>query len=338
MHSIEFLELSGQRLEPYFRSIAELRINVFREYPYLYEGSHEYEEEYLRPLFESSNSIGVIAMAEGKCIGFSSGLPIEEAHQEFKEPFTSFFLPTPLLFYFGESVLLPEFRGRGIGRELMMRRIRFAERLSQYKAIVFCAIDRSMDTSPPPPSYRSPERLWRAAGFKPLSGVSAQFSWKEIGALETSNHPMLFWGRSCSSWNCELVRRYYQWFNEGRWEELLALLDEDVIHNINQGDCEPGIEKFRQFLVRMAVCYEERVHDCEYFTCSESGAVAVRYAVIGTYKKKDGSFPVAKGQSYSLGGGCFFDVFTGKIKKINNYYNLHEWLQQINESTNPQVS
>lgn len=130
----------------------------------------------------------------------------------------------------------------------------------------------------------------------------------------------------------ELIQRYYAAFNRDDDEGLLALLTEDVAHEVNQGDREVGRAAFREFLQRMHRCYEERLVDLTYCVSADGTRAAAEYVVLGTYKATDAGLPPANGQTYRLAGGAFFAVEAGRIARVTNYYNLQEWLRQIGAS------
>lgn len=126
-----------------------------------------------------------------------------------------------------------------------------------------------------------------------------------------------------------LLETYYARFNAGDWEGFLALLSEDVIHDINQGGRETGREAFRAFLARMDRNYSEQIVDLSITVNDEGSRAAVEFTVLGTYKNTDDGLPPATGQSYKLPAGAFFTIHNGKVARITNYYNLQDWLRQV---------
>jgi hypothetical protein len=79
--------LSGPEIEAYIPDLARLRIEVFRDFPYLYDGTTEYEERYLHTYVESPESVVVLALDGERAVGASTGLPMEDETPEFKRPF-----------------------------------------------------------------------------------------------------------------------------------------------------------------------------------------------------------------------------------------------------------
>jgi len=126
-----------------------------------------------------------------------------------------------------------------------------------------------------------------------------------------------------------LVRAYYDAFNAGEEAGFLALLAEDVVHDINQGGRETGKPAFAAFLARMNACYRERVTDLVVLTEPTGTRAAAEFIVHGTYVKTDEGLPEARGQSYVLPAGAFFELRGGRVARISNYYNLQAWLRQV---------
>lgn len=126
-----------------------------------------------------------------------------------------------------------------------------------------------------------------------------------------------------------LIHAYYDAFNRADWEGMLALLTDDVAHDLNQGARETGREAFRAFLARMDGSYAEQLHDISVMTSADGLRAAAEYVVHGTYKTSDAGLPEARGQRYVLPGGAFFEVRDGRIARVTNYYNLEDWIAQV---------
>lgn len=127
----------------------------------------------------------------------------------------------------------------------------------------------------------------------------------------------------------ETVQAYYRAFNAKDWEGMLALLSDDVIHDINQGSQELGKVAFRNFLARMNRSYQEVLEELTYLFSDDERRAAVEFVVLGKYVQTDVGLPPATGQTYRLAGGAFLEVADGRISRITNYYNLDDWLQQV---------
>jgi steroid delta-isomerase-like uncharacterized protein len=128
-----------------------------------------------------------------------------------------------------------------------------------------------------------------------------------------------------------LIRSYYECFNAKDVNGFLALLTDDVVHDINQGRRESGKPAFRAFLERMNRSYDEQIVDIAVMVDGEGTRAAAEFTVLGKYLKTDEGLPPASGQTYRLPAGAFFAVKDGRIARITNYYNLEDWLTQVSQ-------
>lgn len=127
----------------------------------------------------------------------------------------------------------------------------------------------------------------------------------------------------------ELVRAYYDAFNRGDWMAMLDKLTDDVAHDLNQGARETGKVAFTAFLERMNASYREQLRDIVVLGSRDGRRAAAEYVVHGEYHHTDEGLPPARGQTYLLPGGAFFDIRDGKIARVSNYYNLQDWIAQV---------
>ncbi|WP_376099001.1 ketosteroid isomerase-related protein [Roseomonas sp. CCTCC AB2023176] len=130
-----------------------------------------------------------------------------------------------------------------------------------------------------------------------------------------------------------LIRTYYDAFDRGDRDAMLALLTDDVVHDINQGSRETGRDAFAAFMARMDRCYRERLSDIVVMTDSAGTRASAEYVVHGTYLATDEGLPKARGQTYTLPGGAFFALRDGRIARVTNFYNLEDWLGQVARPT-----
>ncbi len=126
-----------------------------------------------------------------------------------------------------------------------------------------------------------------------------------------------------------VVRAYYAAFNGGNDAAFLDLLTEDVVHDINQGERQVGKAAFARFLAHMNACYRERIADLVVLTEPSGTRAAAEFTVHGTYVQTDEELPPASGQIYTLPAGAFFTLRDGKVSRISNFYNLPDWLAQV---------
>ena len=126
-----------------------------------------------------------------------------------------------------------------------------------------------------------------------------------------------------------LIHTYYARFNAGDMPAFLALLTEDVAHDINQGGRELGRAAFAAFMQRMNLCYREQIVDISVMVSGDGCRAAAEFTVLGEYLATDEGLPEAKGQRYRLPAGAFFELRDGQVARISNYYNLQDWLRQV---------
>ncbi|MCO5142668.1 MAG: GNAT family N-acetyltransferase [Oligoflexia bacterium] len=183
----------GKEGSAFIDDLARLRISVFREYPYLYDGDAEYEKKYLSRYFSIPSSFLVLASIEQKIIGASTAMHLKDELKEFKEPFEKNSFDTNSICYFGESVLLPEYRGLGIGKIFMQKRIDFARTILKAKYSCFCAVQRNKNDTRKPQDYKPLDEFWIKLGFEKVTNLTTSFAWKELGETTESNKLMQFW-------------------------------------------------------------------------------------------------------------------------------------------------
>ena len=191
--ALTFHELSGPALEPWLDAVGALRIRVFHEYPYLYDGTLEYEREYLRTYVNAPGSMVVLVTDSGnEVVGATTCIPLRDEGPEFQQPFLEHGFDVNDVCYFGESILLPQLRGRGIGKEFFARREAHARKLG-VKWTAFCAVDRPADHPQRPGGYRPLDEFWVAQGYTKHPEMQATFLWKEIGEAAESPKTLTFW-------------------------------------------------------------------------------------------------------------------------------------------------
>lgn len=127
----------------------------------------------------------------------------------------------------------------------------------------------------------------------------------------------------------KLIRDYYQAFNEKRFEDMLKLLTDDVIHDTNQGARSTGKDVFKTFMGEMDEFYDEHLDNIVVMTTADGKRAAAEFICNGVYKSTCEGLPPARGQKYTLPVGCFFELKEGKIARVTNYYNMNDWLKQV---------
>lgn len=184
----------GGAIEAVLGDIARLRMTIFRDFPYLYEGSLAYEEAYLRDLAQADRSICVIARnQEGAIVGASTGLPLAAEAEAFQAPFVAAGHAVEQVFYCAESVLLSAYRGHGLGHVFFDQREAHARQFGDYTKIAFCSVVRPNDHPLRPHGYRPLDTFWQGRGYRAMPGMVAQLGWPDLGEAEDSLKPLQFW-------------------------------------------------------------------------------------------------------------------------------------------------
>lgn len=191
--TIEVTSLAGEDIVPVLPELARLRMTVFRDWPYLYDGSLEYEQTYLAKLAAAKGAVCVVARDGDTIVGASTGAPMIEHADEFGEPFRKAGYDIAHIFYCGESVLLTSHRGHGLGHAFFDHREAHARRLGGFTHSTFCRVVRPDDHPLKPKDYRPLDGFWRKRGYAPLSGIVATYSWKDIDQPDETVHEMQFW-------------------------------------------------------------------------------------------------------------------------------------------------
>jgi GNAT superfamily N-acetyltransferase len=192
---IEVFRCSGAAIAPYLDDLARLRIAVFRDYPYLYEGDAAYERGYLSTYAASAGSVFVLACDGKRVVGAATGVPLADEASAFQQPFVGRGIDPAEVFYFGESVLLPEYRGHGIGHRFFDHREARARELGGFSFTAFAAVDRSADDPRRPANHRDNDVFWSKRGYVRQPGMTMQLAWKELGEETETEKPLTFWLR-----------------------------------------------------------------------------------------------------------------------------------------------
>lgn len=195
MSAVRVAAIGRDKLPALINEVARLRIEVFRDWPYLYDGDLAYEQAYLRPYLESADAIVVGAWDGEQLVGVSTGAPMEDHAEEFAAPFAATGIDLSTVFYCAESVLLPTYRGQGVGSRFFDEREAQARRLGR-TFVYFCAVIRPADHPSRPDGYVPHDGFWRSRGYAPMDGVTASFAWRDRGDPAETPKPMQFWGKT----------------------------------------------------------------------------------------------------------------------------------------------
>lgn len=125
------------------------------------------------------------------------------------------------------------------------------------------------------------------------------------------------------------IQAYFDAFNAGDGDAMLALVTDDVEHHVNQGAVRRGRVAFAEFCAHMGVSYRETLRDMVIFVSDDGTRAAAEFVVHGAYLQTDPGLPDARGQRYVLPAGPFFALRGGRISRVTTHYNLQDWIDQV---------
>ncbi len=192
--SVAIRPLTGSEISAAMNDLARLRIQVFAAFPYLYDGDAEYEAAYLREFMAAPDALLVAAISNDQIVGAATASSARANKEKLPASFAEFGIDTATSFYFGESLLLPEFRGKGIGKAFFDCREAHALACGA-TAAHFAAVIRPEDHPARPIDYIPLEAFWRKRGYIPLAGLISNLEWREHGEAEESPKAMQHWAR-----------------------------------------------------------------------------------------------------------------------------------------------
>lgn len=190
---LDVKSITGRDIRAVLPDLARLRIAVFRDWPYLYDGTLDYEEKYLDKFAAARGAVVIAAYDGAAMVGASTGAPMIEHAEEFGEPFKAAGHDLSKIFYCGESVLLKSHRGYGVGHAFFDGREAQAKALGGFTHSTFCRVIRHDDHPLKPADYAPLDPFWRKRGYSPLDGVIATYDWKDIDQPAETTHQMQFW-------------------------------------------------------------------------------------------------------------------------------------------------
>ncbi|RAL21775.1 GNAT family N-acetyltransferase [Lujinxingia litoralis] len=190
---VEVRRLSGESVHRYIDDLARLRIEIFRTYPYLYDGDLDYERRYLARYLESAESVLVAAFDGERVVGVSTGMPMAASDEDFQRPFNELGYDVDAIFYLAESVLLPEYRGQGVGVRFFEEREAHVRDLGRFRFACFAAVVRPPDHPDRPEGWQPLDDFWRRRGYERQPQIRTMMRWKEIATVEEVPEVMEIW-------------------------------------------------------------------------------------------------------------------------------------------------
>jgi predicted GNAT superfamily acetyltransferase len=195
---MKFQVFKGNDIRPYINTVANFRIKIFREYPYLYDGNFEYEEKYLQGYASNPNSLLILVTENNETIGVATSLPLEsdsDILSDVEKLFLAQAYKPEDFYYLSEIMIKPGCRHRGIAKKIYQIRVNKALE-NGFKYLCFAAIIKSKDDPNKPESYFNPAPMWKAMGFVPHDSITIEYNWPTIQSNGNSidkPHKLKFW-------------------------------------------------------------------------------------------------------------------------------------------------
>jgi GNAT superfamily N-acetyltransferase len=187
--------LRGSEIKHCIDRLGEFRIQIFREYPYLYDGSIEYERTYLRRYLMAPESLCLILEDALGIVGACTGIPLACEDSEFQNAFVG--ENKEEVYYIGEVMLRADSRGKKLGSSLMSTALDLIDS-NKFKKISLCTVDRGLNHPREPLSYSPPDYLWKKYGFEKSGNLMAYLDWKDVGQDVDTRKPLNIWFRQHS--------------------------------------------------------------------------------------------------------------------------------------------
>lgn len=191
---MQVVALTGDTIAQTIPALAQLRIRVFADWPYLYEGDLVYEEHYLRDFAAAPDAVLVVARDGEALVGASTASPMVAQADEIRKPVEAHGLDFSRIFYFGESVLLSDYRGKGVGHAFFDQREAHAKACGARYAM-FASVIRPADHPARLADYRPLNAFWGARGYVPVDGLTCELAWRDHGDAEETTKALQFWMR-----------------------------------------------------------------------------------------------------------------------------------------------
>ena len=190
---LTFVQKTGPGIAEVFDDLAKLRMAVFRDYPYLYEGSVEYEKGYLQTYLQSERSF-LFAVYDGDAmVGATTCIPLKDETAEVRKPFEDAGFDMEAICYFGESILLPAYRGLGLGHRFFDEREAHARNLGGFENCCFCSVNRGDNHPLKPADYRPNDAFWLKRGYQKEPALQSTMEWPDLGEPVSTPKTMIFW-------------------------------------------------------------------------------------------------------------------------------------------------
>jgi hypothetical protein len=184
--------LHGNEITPFLSSIAKLVIDTFKEYPYLHQDDLFSLIEFLKMYSECPESTVLLVLDCSNIVGISSGIPTRFDSKKFQKPFIDNGIDVNKVYYLGDSILLPIYRGKKIYRDFFIKREMAAAEFG-YSICAFVSVERISNDPRRPDNYFSLEEIWLRYGYKKYPELTIEQEWVDVGDKKPSKKNFVYW-------------------------------------------------------------------------------------------------------------------------------------------------
>jgi GNAT superfamily N-acetyltransferase len=193
MNQLSFVKKQGKSILEIAEDFAQLRIAVFKDFPYLYEGTLEYELDYIQT-YSSSEEAFIFAVYDGnQMIGATTCIPLIYETENVQQPFINNGIDCHSVFYFGESILLKQYRGQGLGHRFFDEREAYAKTFEGVHLTAFCAVNREENHPLKPVDYIPNDVFWSKRGYTKHPELTCEINWQDVNEVSDSPKTLTFW-------------------------------------------------------------------------------------------------------------------------------------------------
>lgn len=195
-HSLHFVKKQGSAVLEFADQFADLRIAVFRDFPYLYEGTHEYEMDYIKTYAACPDAMVFFVFDKSCLVGATTCIPLADETENVRQPFLQKDYEIECVFYFGESILLKPYRGMGLGHRFFDERESFASSFGRYHTTAFCSVNRAVNHPMKPYDYIPNDSFWTKRGYEKQEDMTCQMEWKDLDQECETTKSLTFWTKA----------------------------------------------------------------------------------------------------------------------------------------------